>query len=461
MARILVVDDEPDLRETLRRMLTRSGHTVQTFGSGAEALQAFEAQPADLVITDLMMPGLDGLAVTARVKELDPLTPVILITAFATLDSAVAALRSGAWDYLAKPFAPEALRLVVDRALGHRELGTENRRLRAALAGPPLIGESPAIRAVADTLARIAPTDLGVLITGESGTGKEIVARSLHAMSLRSMRPFVPVDCGAIPASLVESELFGHERGAFTGADAERKGLVEEAEGGTFFLDEIGDLHATAQTRLLRLLQEGEFRRVGSTRLRKANLRIVAATHRDLDALAASGQFRQDLFHRLNVVRIHLPPLRERLSDVTPLAVHLVSRFRAEAGRAPLELGAGLLAALAGHFWPGNVRELANVSRYIAGLTVGPVAQDADLPPGFGKGAGGAPLAPAGVSATAAVRADVPYAEAKRRWLEPFDQSYFSALLETHAGNVSAAARAADIDRKTIQRFLARGEDDE
>lgn len=459
MARILVVDDEPDLRETIRRVLSRAGHAVEAVGSGAEALRAFEAEPADLVITDLMMPGIDGLALTARVRELDPLVPVVLITAFATMESAVAALRSGAWDYLAKPFAPDALRVAVERALGHRALGAENRRLRAALNGPPLVGESPAMVAVAEAIARIAPTDLGVLVTGESGTGKEVVARNIHTLSRRASRVFVPVDCGAIPASLVESELFGHERGAFTGADAERKGLVEEAEGGSFFLDEIGDLHATAQTRLLRLLQEGEFRRVGSTRLRKADLRIISATHRDLDQMVAQGSFREDLYHRLNVVRIHLPPLRERRGDILPLARHLIARFRAEAGRAPIELAADIEDKLLSHSWPGNVRELSNVSRYIAGLTSGPTARCSDLPPGFGSRPGAPSAAPA-ASPVGAMSIDVPYAEAKRRWLEPFDQAYFAALLEAHGGNVSAAARAADIDRKTIQRFLRRSEDE-
>lgn len=457
MARILVVDDEPDLRETIRRVLSRLGHQVEAVANGAEALRAFEAAPAELVITDLMMPGVDGLAVTAGVRELDPLVPVVLITAFATVETAVSALRSGAWDYLAKPFAPDALRVVVDRALGHRALGTENRRLRAALTGPPLVGESPAMVAVAEAVARIAPTDLGVLVTGESGTGKEVVARSIHAMSRRASRVFVPVDCGAIPASLVESELFGHEKGAFTGADRERKGLVEEAEGGTFFLDEIGDLHATAQTRLLRLLQEGEFRRVGSTRLRKADIRVVSATHRDLDKMVADRTFRQDLYHRLNVVRLHLPPLRERLGDILPLARHLIGRFRAEAGRAPLDLGDSLESRLLGHTWPGNVRELSNVSRYIAGLCSGPVAREEDLPAGFGARSG--PPA-AGPSPLGAVDIGVPYAEAKRRWLEPFDEAYFTAVLRAHAGNVSAAARAADIDRKTIQRFLRRGDEE-
>ena len=320
-----------------------------------------------------------------------------------------------------------------------------------------IVGATGGLADVMRRVAQVAPTDAPVLILGETGSGKEVVARALHEQSRRAAGPFLRVNCGAIPAELVDSELFGHEKGAFTGADGERKGLVEEAEGGTFFLDEIGDLHATAQTRLLRLLQEGEFRRVGSTRLRKADIRVVSATHRDLDKMVADGTFRQDLYHRLNVVRLHLPPLRERVGDILPLARHLIGRFRAEAGRAPLDLGASLEDRLLGHTWPGNVRELSNVSRYIAGLCPGPVAREEDLPAGFGPRVG-APVP--GPSPRGSVDIAVPYAEAKRRWLEPFDEAYFTAVLRAHAGNVSAAARAADIDRKTIQRFLRRGDDE-
>lgn len=455
MSRILVVDDEPDLLETVRRILTRSGHQVVAVGSGAAAIRELEAGSVELVLSDLMMPGMDGLALIGRVRERDALTPVVLMTAFATLDTAVAALRAGAWDYLAKPFSPDALRVVVDRALGYRALGAENRRLRAALVGPSLVGASVALRVVIDTVERVAPTELGVLITGESGTGKEVVARALHAASRRADKAFVPVDCGAIPPSLVESELFGHERGAFTGADTERKGLVEEADGGTFFLDEIGDLDASAQTRLLRLLQEGEYRRVGSNKLRKVNLRVLAATHRDLDAAVAEGRFRSDLFHRLNVVRLHLPPLRDRPEDVDALVRHFIDRFRAEGGRAPLALAPALLDRLRTHRWPGNVRELANIARYVAGLAEGPEANLADLPSNFEARAGAGSGATAGMPPSAAVRSDLPYAEAKRLWLDPFDEAYFQALLTAHDGNVSAAARAGDVDRKTIQRFLS------
>ncbi len=453
MARILAVDDEPDLLETVRRILVRAGHTVVDAPSGHAAREVLAKGRVDLVVTDLMMPGLDGMAVLAAAREVDASIPVVVMTAYATVETAVAAMRAGAWDYVPKPFSADQLRLAVDRALQHRSLADENRRLRRALAGPSLVGESVAMKTVAEMVQKVGPTDLTVLVTGELGTGKEVVARGIHAASGRAGAPFVAVDCGAIPASLVESELFGHEKGAFTGADAERRGLVEEAEGGTFFLDEIGDLDATAQTRLLRLLQEGEFRRVGDNRMRRANLRVLAATNRDLDEAVAAGKFRADLFHRLNVVRVHLPPLRERRDDVPALFAYFVARFRAESGRASLPLSPALSRRLLDHEWPGNVRELVNVARFVAGLAPGPEAQLGDLPPGFGQ----APRAPV---AEPGVRVDLAYADAKRAWTERFDEVYFTRLLDAHEGNISAAARAADIDRKTIQRWVKRSGDD-
>ena len=373
MARILVVDDEPDLRETIRRVLTRFGHQVEAVANGAEALRAFEAAPAELVITDLMMPGIDGLAVTARVRELDPLVPVVLITAFATVETAVSALRSGAWDYLAKPFAPDALRVVVDRALGHRALGAENRRLRAALTGPPLVGGSPAMVALAEALARIAPTDLGVLVTGESGTGKEVVARSVHAMSRRASRVFVPVDCGAIPASLVESELFGHEKGAFTGADRLRKGRFELADGGTLLLDEISEIPPDLQAKLLRVLQEKSFERVGSSVAQKADVRIIATTNRDLAREVDAGRFRADLYFRLNVLPIRMPALRDRTVDVAELSEHFLGLVADREGGRRKKLAKDALARFEEYAWPGNVRELQNLCERAAVLASGDV----------------------------------------------------------------------------------------
>lgn len=454
MARILAIDDEPDLLETERRILSRVGHEVVVAGGGAEGIAAIKAGRFDLVLTDLMMPRVDGLAVLEAAREFDPALPVVLVTAFATVERAVAAMRAGAADYVAKPFDSGTLRHVAERALQHGALRSENRRLRAALSGTPLVGSSAPMRHVAGLIDRVGATDLTVLITGESGTGKEVVARSLHAASARANGPFVAVDCGAIPPSLVESELFGHDKGAFTGAESERRGLVEEAEGGTFFLDEIGDLEAGAQTRLLRLLQEGEFRRVGENRMRKADLRILAATNRDIESRVREGLFREDLLHRLNVVRIHLPPLRDRKDDVVELFTTFVARFRGQAGRGALALSPVLLAKLAAHPWPGNVREVVNIARYVAGLAPGPEADIGDLPPNFGG------IAPTTRADGPGVRTDLPYADAKRLWVDSFDATYFERVLELHNGNISAAARAAEIDRKTIQRFLKRAGDE-
>jgi DNA-binding NtrC family response regulator len=462
MARILAVDDEPEMLDTVRRILGRAGHEVVARGAGAAAVETLDTERFDLVLTDLMMPGVDGMAVLAAARRACPEAPVVLMTAYATVETAVAAMRSGAWDYVAKPFSMQELRVVIDRALEHGRLAQENRRLRRELAtrgAPPLIARSEAMRAVESLVSRVAPTELTVLITGESGTGKEVVARTLHAHSARAAAAFVAVDCGAIPANLMESELFGHERGAFTGAGAARRGLVEEADGGTFFLDEIGELGAGVQTRLLRLLQEREFRRVGGTRVQPADIRVIAATNRDLEAEVSAGRFREDLFHRLNVVRIHLPPLRERPDDVLALADHLLERLRGESGRAALTLSEDVRARLAGWGWPGNVRELANVIRYVAALAPGPDVALADLPPALRSAPAAAAPAPphrAEEPPVDLIRPDVPYKAARRAWTDWFDELYLRRLLDAHAGNVSAAARATGIDRKSVQRMIKR-----
>ncbi|MFN7147166.1 MAG: sigma-54-dependent transcriptional regulator, partial [Myxococcota bacterium] len=384
MARILCVDDEPEMLDTVRRILARDGHEIVAAPSGGEALAALETDPFDLVVTDLMMPDIDGMDVLANAVEKSPGVPVVLMTAYATIETAVAAMRAGAWDYVAKPFSMQELRVVVERAVGHGKLAKENQRLRNELearGAPTFLARSAPMRAVDDMIGRVAPTDLTVLVTGESGTGKEVVARAIHTRSRRAAAPFVPVDCAAIPANLMESELFGHERGAFTGATTTRRGLVEEADGGTFFLDEIGELEPAVQTKLLRLLQDHEFRRVGGNKLLKSDLRVVAATNRDLEAEVAAGRFREDLYHRLNVVRVRLPALRERPEDVLPLVDHFLERLRQESGRAALRLSPAVRERLAAHTWPGNVREVVNVARYLVGLARGPEADLSDLPP--------------------------------------------------------------------------------
>ncbi len=467
---ILCVDDEPDLLDTLRRILSRQGYRVATAVTGEEALVALSRQRPSLVITDLMMPDIDGMRVLERSVELYPDVPVLLITAYATVQTAVDAIRRGAYDYVPKPFTHQQLLVVIERALTQARLQDENRRLMQELTGEQdnlgIVGNSAAMRRVIEMVRRVAPTDLGVLITGESGTGKEVVARALHRASARSGGAFVPVDCGAIPSNLMESELFGHEKGSFTGASSARAGLVHEADGGTFFLDEVGELDGGVQVKLLRLLQEREYRRVGGNKLLKSDLRVVAATNRDLEQAVAHGGFREDLFHRLNVVRVVLPPLRDRPEDIPTLLDHFVERERKKTGKAELHFAPEVRDLLWSYAWPGNVRELLNCCRYVVGLAEGPVVQLDDLPH-FVRSA--LPVTPRRAAVAEvrqappcpddpAVRVDLPYKAAKRAWLEHFETEYIVRLLEAHDGNISQAARTAGIDRKSIQRLMKRND---
>ena len=472
---ILAIDDEVELLASMRKILGRAGFTVTTATSGEEGLLALQREePPDLILSDLMMPGISGMDVLRAVRRKHPETPVVLITAYATVETAIEAIKEGAYDYMPKPFGPDELLVVVERAIGHRRLKDENRRLRAQLGAESgegdlgLVGESPEMRRLKDLLRRVGPTDLSVMISGESGTGKEVVARAIHRLSSRSTQPFVPVDCAAIPANLMESELFGHEKGAFTGAASLRKGLVEVADRGTFFLDEIGELAAPVQVKLLRLLQEREYRRVGGTRIHAADLRVVAATNRKLDEAVSSGDFREDLFHRLNVVHVMLPPLRDRPDDIPLLLQHFMQRLGVECGRPDLRLGQEVVEVLCAYDWPGNVRELVNCARYVVNLSVGPVINLGDLPPRLRRldgrrppPVGGTPATPvpAGESLSGvAIRYDLPYKKSKRLWLEVFEYAYITRLLKDHGGNISHAARAAGIDRKSIQRLMKRNQ---
>ena len=467
---VLVIDDEPELLASIRKILNRAGISVKTASNAEEGLLALSGvEPPSLVLTDLRMPGLGGLDVLRAVRQKHPDIPVIVVTAYASLETAIAAIREGAYDYLPKPFGPDQLLVVVERALDRRQLADENRRLRAQLGvqspsgDPEIIGDSPATSRLRDLVRRVGPTELSVLITGESGTGKEVVARAIHNSSARRDRPFVPVDCASIPASLMESELFGHERGAFTGANAQRRGLVEVAHTGTFFLDEIGELAPPVQTRLLRLLQEREFRRVGGTRINAVDIRVIAATNRPVEKMVRDGSFREDLYHRLNVVHMHLPPLRERAEDVPLLLAHFLARFCGEAHRPELRLEPEVVDLVTRYDWPGNVRELVNCSRYVASLAPGPSVRAADLPTRMRQSVVEPPR-PATTTAEVpeipgvSIRYDLPYKKAKRVWLEVFEYAYLSHLLRLNDGNISHAARAAGIDRKSIQRLMKRNE---
>jgi two-component system response regulator PilR (NtrC family) len=382
--RVLVVDDERGMRDFLEIFFRREGMEVATAASVAEARTALDADEYDLVMTDVQMPGGNGLELLRSVKEASPETIVIVVTAFATAETAIEAMKQGAYDYLTKPFKLDEVRLVVSKALEKKLLSVENKRLRSELRTQAkqrvLIGTSSAMQRVYDLMAQVAATRTSVLVCGESGTGKELVARGVHDLSERRDKPFVAVNCGAIPENLLESELFGHVKGSFTGAVSNKPGLFEVAHGGTLFLDEIGDLPQTLQVKLLRALQEKQVRRVGGNADTAVDVRIVTATNRNLHADAQAGRFREDLYYRLNVIQLTLPPLRERMEDVPLLAQHFLEKFAREQGRPPCRLSEGALARILAHDFPGNVRELENTIERAVALCRGDVVEPELLP---------------------------------------------------------------------------------
>ena len=442
-ARILVVDDDQSSRELLARILTAAGHHVTTLSDGREAVAALDAaDPPDLVVSDIRMAEMDGLQVIDAFRERAPDTPVILVTAFGNIDGAVEAIRRGAADYLSKPYDVDAIQIVVARALQHRELAMENRALRRGLRDryrlDNVVGRSEAMLQVYKTAARVASTDATVLIQGESGTGKELVARAIHTASPRASGPFVAVDCGAIAEGVLESELFGHARGAFTGAQVARRGLFEEAHHGTLFLDEIGDIGPNLQARLLRALQEGTIRRVGTNEPISVDVRVVAASNRDMEAAVKQGAFRADLYYRLHVVSIHIPPLRERREDIPLLAEHFAQKHgRAEGSAISPEARELLLA----HDWPGNVRELENVIARALALNPSGVVLPEDLPDAIRSARPGP--APARLP-------DV----SDRPSLAELERRYATQVLQETNGNKTRAAEILGIDRKTLYRIL-------
>lgn len=449
--RVLVVDDEPAIRFSVSEVLETAGHTVRSAEHAPAALAALEAEPADLVLCDLRMPAMDGLQLLEEVLDRCPGTLFVLMTAYGDERTAVRALKLGAYDYLPKPFDNEEVRAIAARAREILALRAENERLRREIAGRlgGLIGNSPAMRAAYDLIHRAGPTDATVLITGESGTGKELAARALHAQSRRRAAPFVALNCSALPAELVESELFGYVRGAFSGADRDREGLFEAADGGTLFLDEVADLAPRAQAKLLRAIEERAVQRVGATAPTLLDVRLLAATNRPLDELTRDGGFREDLLYRLRVITLHLPPLRDRREDVPALAIHFIAELAAHHGRTALALSEPARRALVACDWPGNVRELRNAIERAVVLAEGDVIEAADLPPHLTRGA--APIQPVD-----AALADLPFADARARAIDSFERAFLAAALERHGGNVSRTARTLGLHRQSLQKRLRR-----
>jgi len=455
VARVVIVDDEPDMVENCARILGRVGYQCFTTAEPREALRLVETERPDLLITDLKMPGLDGMELLKRAHELDPALPVIMITAFATIESAVAAVKEGATDYLPKNFSVEHLRIAVERALRQRALQVENTNLRAQLQGAfgleSLIGRSEPMARVFELVRKAARSEANILVLGESGTGKELVARAVHANSPRAAQPFVPVDCASLPEHLLESELFGHEKGAFTGAVRAKPGLMEVAHRGTVFLDEIAEMPVGLQVKLLRALQERQIRRVGGTGQIDVDVRVVSATNRDLREAVVKGQFREELYYRVNVIAIQLPPLRDRAGDVRLLAHAFLKRYGQERVTG---IEDDAMTALERYRWPGNVRELQNVIERACALADGLTLSRRDLPEHVLAG-GAAPVAPAGApGALAELGTDLPLKDAKERWMAVLEASYLRELLARHDDNISAAAKAAGIDRKTFHRLI-------
>jgi two-component system response regulator HydG len=443
---ILVVDDDPEMCRLLSEVLAGEGHHVRTVGSGEEALDHL-SHGIDLLITDLRLKAMEGLDLMHRVRKENPEVAVIIITAFGTVESAIEAMKLGAYDYIPKPFKMEELILVVQKALREGYLRREVSRLRQEIGRgyqfSNIIGKSKSMREIFDLIQRIAGTSSNILVIGESGTGKELVAKAIHYNSNRKDRPFVPVNCAAIPETLLESELFGYNRGAFTDAKGDRAGLFEEAHGGTLFLDEISELPTSLQPKLLRVLEDKEVRRLGSSRNIKVDVRVIAASNLDLDEEIKRRRFRDDLYYRLNVIQIKIPPLREHRDDILPLVQHFLNKFQRENGKRISGVSESALSLLVDYAWPGNVRELENAIERAVILSRGEEILSEDLP-----------------TALTGNREDfstLDEAVGRQLTLEELEHRYIARILDQTQGNKFRAAQLLGIDRKTLYRKLKGG----
>jgi DNA-binding NtrC family response regulator len=439
---ILVAEDDAELLSLLQQHLEGEGYRVVAADGGAHALGRLQSESFDVVLTDLKMPDVDGMEVLRGSREAQPEARVILMTAYGSIDSAIQAIQEGAYHYVAKPFRFEEISVLVRKALEDRQLRAENVRLRRELEGryrfENLVGKSPAMQTVFALIQRVAGGESNILITGETGTGKELVARAIHFNSRRAKRAFVPVNCAAIPDGLLESELFGHVKGAFTGAVAARPGMFLEAAGGTLFLDEVAAMPLPLQAKVLRAIQEREVRPVGGSETRPVDLRLVAASNRDLKAMVAAGEFRDDLYYRLAVIPIHLPPLRERVEDIPLLARAFLDKYAARAARPVRAFSPDAMACLLAHPWPGNVRELENIVERAANLSARDEISVEDL--ALGAGAGGAEFTMKGLGPRPTLRA--------------LTDAYVTQVLDETGNDKEQAARVLDVSERTLYRWL-------
>lgn len=444
---ILVIDDEKDIRTSLTGILEDEGYQVISAASGIEGIEAVQQELPDLILLDIWMPGMDGLETLAKLKLMFPQVTVIMISGHGTIETAVRATKLGAFDFIEKPLSLEKVLISVANALKLQELTAENAELKRSAANEyELIGNAPILADLREQIMRVAPTTASVLVTGENGTGKELVARSIHYYSPRRERPFIAINCAAIPEELIESELFGHEKGAFTGAVAQRKGKFDLADGGTLFLDEIGDMSLKTQAKILRIIQERCFERVGGTRLVAVDVRIVAATNKPLDQEILQGRFREDLYYRLNVVPFRVPALRERLSDIPLLVRHFVAQFYRREGREAKAFLPEAVDALAGYEWPGNVRELKNIIERILIMTPGRTISVADIPDLRGGQASGRTTCP---------KLDAAFEIASLRDArEEFEREFIIHKLEANDWNISRTAEIIELERSNLHRKI-------